>query len=379
MASKKMENLKLHGFLGENLSASIFEQIVENFPDIIHSVDREGIIISTNRAAEDLLGYSKTELVGKSVFEIYPEDISKKVKAGFQKLKSDGFNSHLESKLLTKAGEIIDVEIRSISLYDERGQFSRTFSIIRDMRQLNALKGQLIQSSKLAAVGELAAGIMHDIRNPLTVISNYNNSFLKSAIEKGDVALQIKCQSSIERAAARIQKLSDHLHAYSRNEKESPTQIGLSPFIDDCILMVESKIKGANVTLENKIKGRELKVILSPNRMEQVIVNLLSNACDAMETRPIRNLILNAELDSTNLCISISDTGMGISKENLVHIFDSFYTTKPKGKGTGLGLSIAQSIVEDQGGSITVQSESGIGTEFRITLPQTSSNAPKSC
>ncbi len=377
MAPKKLENLKLHSLLGENPGDSIFEQIVENFPDIIHSVDNQGFIISTNKAAENLLGYSKKELVGKSIFEIYPENLSKNVKAGFQKLKNDGFNSHIESKLLTKSGEIIDVEIRSFSLYDEEGKFSRTFSIIRDMREFNALKGQLIQSSKLAAVGQMAAGIMHDIRNPLTVISNYNNSILKSAIEKGDVTLQRKCQSSIERAAARIEKLSDHLHSYSRNEKEEATEIDLSLFLDDCILMVESKIQGAHVTLENRIKGKELKIVLSPNRMEQVIVNLISNACDAMEACPVRKLILNAELDSNNLVLSISDTGMGISKENLEHIFDSFYTTKPKGKGTGLGLSIARSIVEDQGGSIVVQSELGLGTEFQITLPQNLSDASK--
>jgi two-component system NtrC family sensor kinase len=135
-------------------------------------------------------------------------------------------------------------------------------------------------------------------------------------------------------------------------------------------MMVESKIKGADITLDNRIKGRDLKVLLSPNLMEQVIVNLISNACDAMETSATRNLSLDAEFDAENLTIGISDTGQGISKENLEHIFESFYTTKPKGKGTGLGLSIAQSIVEDQGGTIAVESEVGKGTTFRITLPK---------
>jgi len=372
MAPKTMENLHLHSSLTDSLNGSIFEDIVENFPDIIHSVDSNGIIVSTNKAAEELLGYSKKELVGKSVFEIYPEEIATKVRAGFQQLKADGFKTYMESKLLAKSGEIIDVEIRSIPLYDDKGQFSRTFSIIRDMREFNALKGQLVQSSKLAAVGELAAGIMHDIRNPLTVISNYNNNFLKSAIDKGDISLQKKCQSSIEKAAARIQRLSDHLSSYSRAEKEAPGIIDLSLFLDDCIMMVESKIKAADVTLENKIKGQNLKVKLSANRLEQVLVNLISNACDAMETRPIKRLTLDAEMDSKSLCISISDTGMGIPKENLEHIFESFYTTKPKGKGTGLGLSIVQNIVEDQGGSITVESELEAGTIFRIRLPNDS-------
>jgi two-component system NtrC family sensor kinase len=369
MSEKKIENLKLRGFLEGSLSSSIFEQIVESFPDIIHSVDHEGRIISTNRAAEELLGYSKSEMLGMSVFDIYPKHIAPKVKAGFQQLKVEGFKSRIESQLLSKSGEIIDVEIRSLSLYDDNGEFARTFSIIRDIRQLNDLKHQLVQSSKLAAIGELAAGIMHDIRNPLTVISNYNNQFLKEAIQKHDEPMMIKCQASIEKASARIQRLSDHLRTYSRNEVEVAVNMDLAALIEDSLMMVEAKIKGSGITLENQIKGTKINIFLAPNRMEQVIVNLISNACDAMESRPLRVLTLAAEQKDNQTIISISDTGKGISKANLERIFESFYTTKEKGKGTGLGLSIAQSVIYEQGGAITVTSEEEKGTTFFVTLP----------
>ena len=369
MAEKKLENLKLIGFLEGSLSSSIFEQIVESFPDIIHSVDNEGRIISTNRAAEDLLGYSKSEMLGMSVFDIYPKHIASKVKAGFQQLKVDGFKSRIESQLLSKSGEIIDVEIRSLSLYDERGEFAQTFSIIRDIRQLNDLKHQLVQSSKLAAIGELAAGIMHDIRNPLTVISNYNNLFLKEAIERNDVPMMTKCQTSIEKASGRIQRLSDHLRTYSRNEVEGSVDMDLAALIDDSLMMVEAKIKGCGITLENHIKKSKFNIFLAPNRMEQVLVNLISNACDAMESEAVRVLTLSAEQKDHQTIVAISDTGKGISKANLERIFESFYTTKEKGKGTGLGLSIAQSIIYEQGGAITVTSDEGKGTTFFVAIP----------
>ena len=198
MSEENTGQLKIHTEVGE-LKENIFEQIVEHFPDIIHSVDANGTIVSTNAFASDLLGYTQEELIGKSVYDIYPPDIKKSVSKGFEELKKEGFKDRIESKLISRSGEIIDVEIRSLSLYNKNGKFIRTFSIIRDMREINFLKEQLVQQGKLAALGELAAGIMHDIRNPLTVINSYNNTFLKGAIDDGDKELMRTCQAAIEK------------------------------------------------------------------------------------------------------------------------------------------------------------------------------------
>jgi histidine kinase len=366
---KNTEDLKLSDSVS-SLKGDIFEQIVEHFPDIIHSVDSEGIIVSTNQFAEELLGYTKEELVGKSIYDIYPKEIRDTVKKGFEQLKKDGFKDGIESKLVSKTGEIIDVEIRSLSLYDNEGVFIRTFSIIRDMRQINFLKEQLVQQSKLAAIGELAAGIMHDVRNPLTVINSYNNVFLKDAIESGDKAVLHKCQKAIEKAAERIHRLSDHMRNFTRSEVEPLVDVDLEDLLNDCLLMLETKIKYTGAILKDGVKGSGLKFKCYPNRLEQVIINLIANACDAIEKSRTKFVNIEATENNNNIIIKISDSGPGIPEENREKIFESFFTTKVKGKGTGLGLSISQGIIYELGGAITLTSEVDQGAEFTISIPK---------
>ena len=238
------------------------------------------------------------------------------------------------------------------------------------MRKLNQLKSQLVQQSKMAAVGELAAGIMHDIRNPLTVINSYNNAFLKNAIEQNDTELMLKCQSSIEKAAERIQRLSDHMRSFTRNESEPLAEISLEELVNDCLLMLETKIKYTGTSLINNIRGKGIRLKCYPNKLEQVIINLISNACDAVERLEDGVVIVDATNNPNNVAITVSDTGPGISDENKAKIFESFFTTKIKGKGTGLGLSISQGIIYKMGGAITLQSKADEGAVFTVSLPK---------
>ena len=366
---RKTKDLKLSDSV-TSLDGGIFEQIVEHFPDIIHSVDSNGIIVSTNEIAVSLLGYSKEELIGKSIYDIYPQDMRDNVKKGFEQLKKEGFKDGIESKLISKTGEIIDVEIRSLSLYNSSGKFIRTFSIVRDMRQINFLKQQLVQQSKLAAIGELAAGIMHDVRNPLTVINSYNNVFLKEAIESGDKELLYKCQKAIEKSSERIQRLSDHMRSFTRSDVEPLIEVDLEELLNDCLLMLETKIKYTGAILKNEVKNCNLKFKCYPNRLEQVIINLVANACDAIENSKDKFVTLTASENFNSVIIKISDSGPGISEENKLKIFESFFTTKVKGNGTGLGLSISQGIIYELGGAITLNSEKGKGAEFTISIPK---------
>lgn len=366
---KKTQNLQLSSDIS-SIGESVFEQIVEHFPDIIHSVDPDGKIVSTNAFATKLLGYKKSELIGKSIYDIYSKEIADQVKQGFEDLKKSGFKDSVESKLVSKSGEVIDVEIRSLSLYDQNRKFIRTFSIIRDLRETNHLKNQLIQHGKLAAIGELAAGIMHDIRNPLTVINAYNNSFLKDAIEAGDKELMLKCQAAIEKATVRIQRLSDHMRNFARSEKDPLSKVDLGDIVNDCLLMLESKIITTGANLVNNVSGKNMMFSCFPNRLEQVVLNLLSNACDAVENSRYKTVTINAEESHNNITIVVSDEGPGISPENQSKIFESFYTTKEKGRGTGLGLSISQGIIYELGGAITLKSEEGKGAHFTISIPK---------
>lgn len=143
-------------------NAQIFEILLDNFPDIIHSVDDDGNIVFTNRRAESLLGYTRDELLSMNVRSIYSDEVLKKVDKGFNELKKKGDYS-VESVLKAKDGTPIPVEIRSFSIYDDDGNFLRTFSILRDIRPIKELQNSLVHAGRLAAIGEMASGVAHDI------------------------------------------------------------------------------------------------------------------------------------------------------------------------------------------------------------------------
>lgn len=367
MGSEQKQQMQVGG--AEASNSDFFDQLIEFFPDIVHSVDEHGRILSTNQKASELLGYTRAELIGKSVFDIYPEQISRKVRSGLEALKKKGRIESIQSKLQAKDGTIIDVEIRSLAILNAEGKFQKTFSIIRDVRELNHLRSQVQQSAKLAAIGELAAGIMHDIRNPLTVISAYNSTFLPKALQKGDMNAAFKAQEKIAKGVERIERLSNHLRSFTRNEKQEPTVYSLASLIDDCKLMVESRVHSAGATLE--VEGlADIKLIGRPHQLEQVFINLIANAADALESCQERCIYVRAREVDDKVVVEVQDTGPGIPKKVQEQIFESFFTTKEQGKGTGLGLSICKGIVYDEQGTLELESEPNQGALFRVTLPK---------
>jgi PAS domain S-box-containing protein len=363
-------------------NAEIFEIILENFPDIIHSIDDDGNIVFTNRAAELMLGYTRAELYSMNIRQIYAPEILEAMEAGFSDLKAKG-DKRVESVLMTKGGERIPVEIRSFGIYDDGGNFLRTFSILRDIRKIKELEAGLIHASRLAAIGELASGVAHDINNPLTIVLLSNELLTRTLHEwengdAADIARAIHLAEDVQKASGSIQKLADHLRNFSRGMAEELELVDLANVINDALFMTASKIKKSMSTVTCEIESGRHTVMGSPNRMEQVFVNLIANACDVLTDREQRDINISIEpttLDGVD-CWScrISDTGPGIPEEHLEEIFSSFFTTKPKGKGTGLGLSISRGIVRDHKGDILVESEAEKGTTFDVVLPQVESN-----
>ncbi len=359
--------------------ADVFEIILDNFPDIIHSIDDQGNIVFTNRTAEHLLGYTHDELLGMNIRQLYAPEILDAVEAGFSDLKRKGDKS-VESLLITKDGHRIPVEIRSFSIYDDAGKFVRTFSILRDIRKIKELQDSLVHAGRLAAIGELASGVAHDINNPLTIITLSNEMLERlldavTATMPPDTATRVRRMvADTRRAAESIQKLSGHLRNFSRGMEEAREVIDLATTLNDAVFITGSKINKSGVVLENTVpKGTHL-VMGSPNRMEQVFVNLIANACDALEQRPNARIRLAIEADAIDgvpcwRC-DVTDNGPGIDDCHAPDIFHSFFTTKPKGKGTGLGLSIARGIATDHKGDIRFTSRKDVGTTFSVYLPQ---------
>jgi len=164
-------------------TAAIFEHLLDWFPDIIQSVDNDGFIVYVNRKASEILGFTKEELIGLSIRDLYAPDMLLQVDAGFTKLKKQGTLTVCDSAIMSKSGERIPVEIRSFAVYDDDGGFLRTFSILRDVRDVKELQENLMHASRLASVGELASSIVHDIANPLAVIK-LSGELLQGELER---------------------------------------------------------------------------------------------------------------------------------------------------------------------------------------------------
>ncbi|MDA0323479.1 MAG: ATP-binding protein [Verrucomicrobia bacterium] len=359
----------------EIINADVFQSLIDHFPDMVHSIDEAGNIVYANQTAEALLGYTREELLSMSIWEIYPDEIMDAVQEGFKSLKQRG-DFRVESILKAKDGQRIPVEIRSFGIYDDDGNFIRTFSTLRDMRPIKELQNSLVHAGRLAAIGELASGVAHDINNPLTVVTLSSEMMLtqlrsEAAIDAETLASWCK---DIQKASRSIAKLSEHLRNFSRGIVEEYTPVDLYDVIEDSIFITSSKINGARVDLQNTVTKDRHYTLGSRNQLEQVFVNMIANACDAMADgeRGRLSICMSSTVfnDVDYWACEIADTGEGIPPDVVEHIFQSFFTTKPKGKGTGLGLSISRGIIKEHLGEIQVASTPGIGTLFSILLPR---------
>ena len=235
------------------------------------------------------------------------------------------------------------------------------------------LTEQVLHSSKLAALGELAATVLHDIRGPLSMIQMVTEDLEDTLVSK-DAVPRLEMEEALEnikRACERIHKLGNHLRDYARHDvQEVLEDTSVEELFKNSVFLVQQKIRnyGIQMILEvpNDVKGT--RVACFPNKIEQVLMNLMYNACDAMEGSAIKNLTLRVSLETENVLFYVEDTGPGMSQEIQKKIFETFFTTKPKGKGTGLGLKIVQGLVAEHGGELRLSSEVGKGTIFTVSL-----------
>ena len=249
----------------------------------------------------------------------------------------------------------------------------RASGAIKLQKENRSLNEQILHNSKLAALGELSATVLHDIRGPLSLIQvvcdDIEDDISEGSLNPENMTDHIK---QVRKACDRIRKLGDHLRNYSRSDThETPEEKNLDLLIEDSLFLVQQKVRKLGIKVCKEI-GEDVKTtqyLCLSNKLEQVIMNLMSNACDAMKDVEDKKLILKSSREGDFINIDITDTGMGIPEDIQTKIFDNFYTTKPKGEGTGLGLKIVQNIIKEHGGSLKLQSKVGVGTTFTVVLP----------
>jgi two-component system NtrC family sensor kinase len=362
-------------------NADLFSVILENFPDAVHFVDASGRLVYANQALQKLLGYSADELLKMDVAQLYADEIQDALKQGFQNLKETG-EKRVESILKAQNGRLIAVEIRSFSVYNDNGQFQHTISISRDLRAIKELQESLIHTSRLAAVGEMAAGIVHDILNPLTVIQASNQMLemeIRDYAREGDEATSeeiLELCTGIGLAGKSIENICSHLRGFYRKVSDNCAKVNLSTVVADALFMTRYKITKSKVVVDNQLAEDATYLMRgAAAQLQQVFINLIGNACDAMnensDRRLLRISIAEEQLEGrTFWCLNFADTGPGIPRHLLKTIFDAFVTTKGAGEGTGLGLSISRGIVSSHQGRLTVASEDGQGAVFSVWLPR---------
>ena len=242
--------------------------------------------------------------------------------------------------------------------------------------QADQLNRQLMQAGKLASLGELSAGVAHEINNPLAIILT-ENQVIRDFIDETeglDEAFKKELEESLSQIDAQVQRcnlITHNLLRFSRRTGSRIEMVNLNAFLNEVIQLMEGKAKGRGVQFNTNLE-KDLESIRSdPSQLQQVFLNLIVNAIDAHEGKPYGTISISthSNLEKQGVEIIVADTGSGIPPENLERIFDPFFTTKPVGKGTGLGLSISYSIIKQLGGDISVQSEAGKGAQFNLFLP----------
>jgi len=341
-----------------------YRSLTENSLDLVSIVKADGTIRYASPSHERILGYAVTDLVGKSILNfVHPEDVF-----GVQAaIRQNGGTTSLEYRFRHKDGSYRTLESFGRDLSHLAGVGGVVVNS-RDVTERRRLEEQLHHSQRIEAMGRLAGGVAHDFNNLLMVIAGHSQMLLDSMLP-GDPARDDLEQ--VVKAAERATDLTRQLLAFSRRHTVKPAFVSLNLLVQQMERMLR-RVLGENVRLVTALSSERESVYVDPGQMEQVILNLILNARDAMPqggtlTIKIARIAAQAADQSDSVELSVTDTGAGIDEDVLPHVFEPFFTTKQH--GTGLGLSTSYGIVKQAGGEIEVTSRRGAGTTFRIVLP----------
>jgi PAS domain S-box-containing protein len=350
-----LENALLYRSLEQK--ASEYQSLKDFSENIIESInvgvlveDVDGRIVGWNRALEILTGRSRHDAIGRRTEKFIPAQF-------LQRLTE---NRHLYKQPWTG----LTVNFSATSLVDKIGNTRGRLIIIDNITDRVRLEDQLIQNDKLTSIGLLAAGVAHEVNTPLAVISSYSQ-MLRKQISPEDS--RYKLLEKITKQTFRASEIVNNLLNFSRTNATEFTDVNVHQIIRDTIALMEHQLKSARIRVEQDFRAECPMTFGNAGKLQQVFLNLFVNARDAMpeggELRVVTDT-LNSKIE-----VLVQDSGTGISRENITKIYDPFFTTKKPGKGTGLGLSVSYGIVQEHGGTISVESKAGVGTSFRLELP----------
>jgi two-component system, NtrC family, sensor histidine kinase HydH len=336
------------------------DNLVENMPMGLIAIDQEERIASFNQTAESMLGISAHEALGKGLPEILPASFQD----FFERLKSESGPINRELKASLGHERILPLEVIGTALTAEDGAPLGWVILFRDLTEIQHLKREIARSQRLASIGRLAAGVAHEIRNPLSSIKGFATYFKERYRDtpKDHQTAEIMIQE-----VERLNRVIGQLLEFARPMSIQRRATQLDDLIRHSLKMVEGDAKQKGVTLNVESDPHMETVQIDPDRIKQVLLNLYLNAMEAMEEGGDLSVAFLGMPANHSIQITVSDTGPGIKPEDLPNLFDPYFTTKPS--GTGLGLAIVHKIIESHEGEIQVESLVGEGTTITMVIP----------
>ncbi len=349
-----------------NKAKLYLESLIESSTDAIIATGINGEVVLFNKGAEVLSGYRREEaevqcepLLTES--EEQAEEVMRRMREG------GGAVSALETTLRVKDGTHIPVLISASILYDEDGQEVGTVGFSKDLRERKKEEEQLIRAEKMASVGLLTAGVSHEVLNPLNIIILRLHTMISDPATPLDITKHLRV---LERHSNRIAKIARDLLSFARQRTPERRLISLNDLVKRTLVMVEEVFRSQKIAVDLRFAEELPSIYADQDQLQQVVLNLLTNAKDAMPEGG--RLVIGTEVvqedENQFVRLRVEDTGEGIAPEHMEKLFDPFFTTKSEGKGTGLGLAICQGIVETHGGAIWAEVVPEGGVAFVVQL-----------
>lgn len=351
-------------------------QIADNSLMWIWEVDKDGLYTYCSDTCEYLFGYTAKEVVGKNHFYdfFHPDDREKLKQAAFDVFERQQNLREFENRNINRAGDVVWLSKSGVPILDSNGRLIGYRGADVDISERKKLMEDQSRAAQLAALGTVAAGVAHEINNPIQGIMNYAG-LIKMSPDKvkrnSDIAERILAESK------RIAKITQDLLFYSKDNRLERTEVDVKETVESAISLIATKIRNHNVSIETDIQTDLPNANWQAQSIQQVILNLVDNAYDALRVKQncseqkrilVRVKLLRTE-DPPKVSIEVQDNGIGMSGEIMRRVQEAFFTTKPPSEGTGLGLSIVNDIVTKHNGSLTIDSKEGQYSRFTVILP----------
>ncbi len=351
-----------------------FRHLFSASKDMVFFCDTERNLLDINASGLTMLGYEPSDMPALNLYTIFRnrEDVD----SYYRRIIEDGYIQDQEIEFRKKDGSVIYVLLSATAVHDDRGMLVGCEAIAKDLTRVKTMMEQLVSSEKMASVGQMAAGVAHEINTPLGIILGYAQLMKDDFDEDSETYQNLEV---IERQTKASRKIVADLLKFSRQTGSVRENINMNEVLADVLAVTEHNLHLDQIKAHLDLAENLPEVVGDAEKLRQVFVNLVNNAHHAMEEQGGGDLVLRSRYDSKarQVIAEVRDTGHGIPEDVKAKIFDPFFTTKPVGKGTGLGLSVSYGIIQDHNGTIEIESpvrdektgETHQGTVFRIILP----------